>query len=84
MNEYRQGEHICVLYDTPEEQRAVAAEYLADGLARGERCFYVADSPEALTRLNEALQQKGVDVTKAVRANALIQATHADAHLLEG
>ena len=33
MNRYRQGEHICVLYETAEEQRSVAAAYLADGLA---------------------------------------------------
>ena len=84
MNEYRQGEHICVLYNTPDEQRAVAAEYLADGLARGERCFYVADGPAALNQFNEALEQQGVDVAQALRSNALIEATHADAHLVEG
>jgi hypothetical protein len=84
MNEYRQGEHICVLYDTPDEQRAVAAEYLADGLSRGERCFYVADSARSLHEFNDALRKHGVDVTTALRSTALIEATHAEAHLMEG
>ena len=42
-NAFRQGEHICALYQTEEEQIAVAAEYLADGLRAGERVFYVAE-----------------------------------------
>lgn len=36
-NTYKQGEHICSIYETEEEQLAVAAEYLSDGLRNGER-----------------------------------------------
>ena len=49
-NSFRQGEHICVVYYTPEEQRAVAANYIADGLRHGERAYYVADSQAAIER----------------------------------
>jgi hypothetical protein len=38
------GQHICAVYETPEEQIAIAAEYLADGLRAGERAFYVAEN----------------------------------------
>ena len=38
--EYRQGDHICVMYETPAEQLAVAVDYIADGLRRNERCLY--------------------------------------------
>jgi hypothetical protein len=84
MNEYRQGEHICVVYRGIEEQLAVASEYLADGLRRGERVYYVADSAEALRAFNEALAAQGIDPGEALRTTALIEATHADAHLLDG
>jgi hypothetical protein len=33
-NAYRQGEHICTLFDTEDEHVAVAAEYLAHGPER--------------------------------------------------
>ena len=57
-NAFRQGEHICALYQTEEEQIAVAADYLADGLRAGERVFYVAESDGALTRFRAALNRQ--------------------------
>ena len=83
-NTYKQHEHICVLYDSADEQREVAAEYLADGLQRGERSFYVADSPASLDAFQRALQRRGIDVASTLRSGALILATHAEAHLFEG
>jgi hypothetical protein len=41
-NLFRQGEHICAVYDTEAEQLAIAAEYLADGLRAGERVLQAA------------------------------------------
>ena len=84
MNQYRQGEHICVLYETAEEQRTVAAAYLADGLARGERCYYVADSAAALGEFRVVLRGLGVDVDEVRRLRALVEATHDEAHLAGG
>jgi hypothetical protein len=84
VNEYRQREHICVLYDSPEEQRSIAAEYLADGLRQGQRCFYVAESVEALHQFHHALRSAGIDVEQYVQSGALVEATHAEAHLAGG
>ena len=83
-NRFRQGEHICALYDGEDEQIAIAVEYLADGLRLGERCFYVAQSAAALTRFRAALKQAGIDVNEALRRGALHEATHAEAHLQGG
>jgi len=83
-NAFRQGEHICVVYYTADEQRAVAAEYLADGLRRGERAYYVADTRAALDRFHAALTALGIDVEEALRTTALLEATHAEAHLGDG
>ena len=83
-NVYKQGEHICSLYDTEAEQLAAAAEYLSDGLRRAERCIYVAQSAAALQRFRAALDGVGIDATYAVRAGALLQLTHSEAHLAGG
>ena len=83
-NAFRQGEHICALYQTEEEQIAVAADYLADGLRAGERVFYVAESDAALTRFRAALNRQGINVPVMVKRGALVEATHAEAHLADG
>lgn len=83
-NVFRQGEHICSLFQTEDEQIAVAVDYLADGLRRGERCFYVAQSRKALTRFHDALSSAGVDVDAELSRGALIESIHAEAHLAGG
>jgi hypothetical protein len=81
---YRQGEHICGLYETKAEQLEAAADYLADGLRAGERAFYVAESDAALGRFRAALKQVGIDVSSVIREDALVELTHAEAHLFDG
>jgi hypothetical protein len=83
-NAYRQGEHICTLFDTEDEHVAVAAEYLAHGLRQGRRCFYVAASKHAHARLRQALSRLGVDVPNAIKTKALLEGVHADVHLADG
>jgi hypothetical protein len=83
-NVFSRGEHICALYDTEDEQLAVAAEYLADGLRRSERAFYVAESPAALARFRQALTELSVEVTREETRRALVLRTHAEAHLVGG
>src|SRR5262245_33092726 len=83
-NAFRQGEHICVLYEHEDEQIAIAAEYLADGLRQGRRVFFVAASKQAHKRLRDALPDHGVDVAAATRTGALVEGLHADVHLAGG
>jgi hypothetical protein len=83
-NAFRQGEHICALYETEAEQLEVAAEYLADGLRAGERAFYVAGSEAALSRFRAVLNRQGINVPTMVKRGALVEATHAEAHLAGG
>jgi hypothetical protein len=84
MNGFKSGDHVCALYDTLEEQIAVATAYVADGLNRGERCLYVADSPTALYMFCESLDRVGVDSRSAVDKGALLLATKHEAHLVDG
>lgn len=46
----RPGSHLCCLYETEEEHRALLAPYMRQGLERGEKVLYIVDShdPELL------------------------------------
>jgi len=81
---FAQGDHICALYETEEEQLAIAARYVAEGLRRGERCLFVGRSPALIQRFRLTLGKLGVDVSNMVQQRALIEATNAEAHLAGG
>ena len=81
---YRQGDHICALYGTSEEQAAVAAHYIADGLRHRERCLFAADDAPALERFRAALAGEGIDVADAEARTALIVLSKEEAHLVDG
>jgi MEDS: MEthanogen/methylotroph, DcmR Sensory domain len=81
---FRQGEHICSLYDTEEEQLATAAAYLADGLSRGERGLYIGADRNAVLRFRTALGAVGLDAAALVERGALIEFTHDETYLADG
>ena len=81
---FQQGQHICAIYDTEDEQLAVAAAYVADGLGRHERCLYVADSAVHLETFRGKLEGWGIDVATAEGSAALLLLTKAQAHLFDG
>jgi hypothetical protein len=80
---YVQGDHVCALYTTPEEQLAAAVDYIRQGLARGERCLYVVGEHD-LTTFRDALAAGGIDVPAEEARGALILVTKHDAHLKGG
>lgn len=80
---YQQGDHVCTLYTTPQEQLAAAVEYIRGGLARGERCLYVCGE-HAPGELRAALREAGVDVEGEERRGALKLVTKREAHLKGG
>lgn len=64
------GDHVCAIYDTEEELAGIVGQFLAEGLRRAERCWYLpaADDPDALL---VALARHGVDTAQAVERGAL-------------
>ncbi len=74
------GVHACLVYDAPAEQLAVAADYMRDGLAAGERCVYLVGD-RRLGDVIDALEAAGVDVTREVTSGALQFDTTALAYL---
>lgn len=80
---YQQGDHICTLYNSPEEQLQAAVEYIQAGLDRNERCLYVCGE-HTPGELRTALQNAGVNVKQEEDRGALNLVTKGEAHLKDG
>lgn len=80
---YVQGDHVCALYATPDDQLVAAIEYIKQGLARGERCLYVVGehTPDAF---RAALARAGIDVPAEEARGALVIITKHEGHLRTG
>lgn len=64
------GDHICAVYESDEQLVSTVAAFLADGLARGERCWYVPSGHET-GGIRSELKRRGVDVAAESRRSAL-------------
>jgi putative nucleotidyltransferase with HDIG domain len=76
-------DHVCLIYESKEEQFAVAIPFIAQGLERGEKCIYVADENDVDAVLN-ALGSWGIDVYNAWQSGALSVITKKQVYLKEG
>jgi PAS domain S-box-containing protein len=70
----RPGDHACLIYEDPAEQMAAVVSFVTDGLARQERCVYLADD-RTVDEVAGALAAAGVDVTGEGARGALVLAT---------
>jgi signal transduction histidine kinase len=77
------GEHVCLVYETQEEQLAAAAAYISKGLDSGDRCVYIADENSAAT-IADALRAHGVDPEESIESGALSILTKRDTYLEDG
>lgn len=77
------GDHVCSLYETDEQLAATVASFLADGLGRGERCWYVP-SNDGLGPVRTALERRGVDVKAESRRSALHLLDSRDTYTVHG
>ncbi len=80
---YQQGDHVCTLYSTAEEQLKAAVEYIRGGLGRGERCLYVC-CEHSVPEFRAALKRCGIDAGAEERRGALVLLTKHDGHLKGG
>jgi signal transduction histidine kinase len=77
------GDHLCMVYETPEEQIAAITPFLRDGLKRKELCAYIADE-EVLEAISSRLSRDGLDVGKEREAGSLLLMTKREAYLRGG
>jgi len=76
-------EHLCLIYETQEEQFAAALPYLRIGLERGEKCLYIVDENTAAAVL-DALRKAGTDVDHYLGSGALTITHKQETYLRQG
>jgi PAS domain S-box-containing protein len=76
-------DHLCSIYDSPQEHYAVAIPFIRIGLDRGEKCIYIADDG-TVGDVCQAMQSEGIDVERAIASKALVLATKEQAYLEHG
>jgi signal transduction histidine kinase len=77
------GDHVCLIYETFEEQMAAVVPFFREGLARGECCAYIVDEREAGDVVT-VLSAHGLDVEGARERGALRFLTKREAYLRSG
>ncbi len=74
INELKPGDHICCLYETDEEHKALITPYLKSGLENNEKVFYIIDARTSETVLNY-LRDDGVSVDPYLESGQLSMLT---------
>ncbi len=76
-------DHLCLIYETPEQQSASAIPFIQIGLERGEKCLYIADENTS-AGLADAMRSRGVDVDTALESGNLALVDKGQAYLQHG
>jgi signal transduction histidine kinase/CheY-like chemotaxis protein len=79
----RTHDHVCLIYESDDDQRRAILPFLEHGLARNERCLCIADSA-TVSAVGAALRGGGIDVDGASSRGALAIATEREAYLAGG
>ena len=76
-------DHLCSIYESPEEHFAVAIPFIRIGLDRGEKCIYIADD-ETEPEVRAAMYAGGIDVERAIATGSLALEKKEAAYLKHG
>ncbi|MCL5883844.1 MAG: MEDS domain-containing protein [Deltaproteobacteria bacterium] len=77
------GDHLCCIYDTEGEHRALLTPYLRRGLEQNEKILYIVDARTAETVL-EYLRQDGLDVRRFLEKRQLAILSVDEAYMRDG
>lgn len=77
------GDHLCSIYETEEEHRAILMPFLRQGLERGEKVIYIVDAHTAETVLGY-LRDDGLDPEPYLARGQLVILTRDDAYMRDG
>lgn len=80
---YHEGDHVCTLFSSPEEQLLAAVEYIGAGLSRDERCLWVS-CERPVAEFRAALKEAGIDVDAEEARGALVLLSRHEGHLQGG
>jgi PAS domain S-box-containing protein len=76
-------DHLCLIYETQEEQFAAVIPYIKIGLDRNEKCIYVVDDNTAAVVVN-GMKAAGLDAEAAIASGKLVIVSKQEAYLKQG
>ena len=79
----KRGDHICALYSTSSELADLVADYIVDGLRRGQRTWFITPGGE-VPAVAAALAERRVDVHEQSARGALQLISGADTYVVHG
>ena len=79
----KQGDHICLIYESTAQQLASAIPFLKEGLIGGKHCLHVADE-RTIAAITQALTAAGVNVAQERQSGALQMLTARESYLKKG
>ena len=79
----RQGDHLCLIYESAAEQTAALIPFFRAGLAAADRCLFVGHGTSG-RRLERALEDAGVDVRAECDRGAIVMVTQRESWLPGG
>jgi len=80
---FQPGDHVCAVYSTSDDLAITVADFLTEGLTRGERCWYVAADGESHDVRRE-LRGRHMNVEAETRRRALNIVSGAEAYVVRG
>lgn len=83
INNLEVHDHVCLIYESKEEQFAAVVPFMRVGLEKGEKCVYVADDNTTVQVL-DAMAKGGIDTDRAIKSGSLTILTKREAYLKQG
>ena len=83
INELEPGDHVCCLFETDNEHRALMTSFMRQGLERNEKVIYILDTRSANEVINY-LRDNGVETESCLESGQLIIFTVGEAYMREG
>ena len=81
--EIKPGEHLCSFYENKEEQFQIVFPFIVEGLARTEKCLYIADE-NSVDEVKAGLLIHGIDVEECLKTGQLNIMTTKESYLKHG
>ncbi len=75
--------HLCLIYETQQEQFATIIPFIRVGLSRGEKCVYIVDENTTATVL-DAMHAAGIEIDSAIKKGAFVITGKQETYLQKG
>ncbi len=83
MSGLRHGDHTCLVYESEEEQLRALVPFIAEGLRRGECCYFTGNE-RSIGQVASALRGAGVEADREQKRGALSLSTPKESYLKTG